>query len=229
MVLEERDYRPLVVFDMDGVLVEERSSWRRIHHHLGTDNEDSFLAYMRGEIDDLEFMARDIKRWLDSDPGLNRSSLEKILYGSRRMIEFPDATISLKGKGIETVIISGGIDILARKLAIEGGIGSILANGIEFDGGGLLTGKGILRVPLRDKGSVLKKFIDERGPFYPVLSVGDSPVDITMFDISDISIAFRPESKKVSDSSTITIEKGGLGDVEREIDKQLSKVHHKLL
>ena len=64
MVLQNRKFRPLIVFDMDGVLVEERSSWRRIHNHLGTDNEDSFFAYMRGDINDLEFMAKDIKRWL---------------------------------------------------------------------------------------------------------------------------------------------------------------------
>jgi HAD superfamily PSPase-like hydrolase len=229
MVLEDREFRPLVAFDMDGVLVEERSSWRRIHHHLGTDNEDSFLAYMRGEIDDLEFMARDIKMWLQSRPELNRTLMEEILYGSKRMMEFPDSLLSISGNGIETVILSGGIDILADQLAREGRIGSVLANGIEFDINGHLTGKGILRVPLRDKGSVLRKFIKERGPFYPVISVGDSHVDITMFEISDISIAFRPESKEVSDSSTITIDRGGLGEVERVIIEQLAKVHHKLL
>ena len=145
------------------------------------------------------------------------------------MSGFPESLSSFTEKGIDTLILSGGIDILADQLAREGGIGSVLANGIEFDVRGLLTGKGILRVPLRDKGSVLNRFIKERGPFYPVVSVGDSPVDITMFGVSDISIAFRPESREVAEVSTITIENGGLGDVECAINEELENLHHKLL
>lgn len=205
--------RPLVVFDMDGVLVEERSSWRRIHDHVGTQNEDSFQAYMNREIDDLEFMRRDIGRWVEKAPEISRDMIKRILLDSRRMKGFPDITIELRKMGIETLILSGGIDILAEKLAEEGSIPHSIANGIEFDEEGIPTGRGILRVPLRDKGSALHRYINAMGPFSPILTVGDSIVDITMFEISDLSIAFRPEEEVVERKANEIVKEGDLGIV----------------
>ena len=69
--------RPIAVFDMDGVLVRQRSSWRIIHEAVGTSNEHSFRAYIRGEIDDEEFMERDIRLWIDK--GVRKISQVKVL------------------------------------------------------------------------------------------------------------------------------------------------------
>jgi phosphoserine phosphatase len=227
--MEARKVRPLVVFDMDGVLVRERSSWRRIHDAIGTQNEDSFDAYMRNEIDDMEFMARDIDRWMQKDPDLDKPRIEEILDSSDRMEGFPELPLSLARRGIETIILSGGLDILAEKLAVEGGMKDHLANGVEFDNLGRLTGQGILRVPLRDKGSVLEAFVKEKGPFFPVISIGDSPVDITMFERSDLSIAFRPEYPEVSSRASFSVQKETLDEVGRRLNQYIDDIHHKLL
>ncbi len=221
--------RPLVVFDMDGVLVEDRSSWRRVHDHVGTQNEDSFQAYMNREIDDLEFMRRDIGRWVEKAPEISRDMIKRILLDSRRMKGFPDITIELKKMGVETLILSGGIDILADHLAEEGVITHSIANGIEFDEEGMPTGEGILRVPLRDKGSVLGSYIHEMGPFSPILTVGDSIVDITMFKISDVSIAFRPEEEEVEQRATEIVKGGNLMLVEDIIIRHITETHNNLL
>ena len=53
----------LVVFDMDGVLVDFDSSWMMVHRAFGTDNEESFQRYIRGEISFEEFMRSDIGKW----------------------------------------------------------------------------------------------------------------------------------------------------------------------
>lgn len=188
---------------MDGVLVEHRSSWRMLHDALGTDNEDSFRAYMRGEIDDLEFMRRDIERWLRSKPDLDIEFFRSIYDSQKRIDGFLEGIARLKGSGAAVYILSGGIDLLANALCGVSGMDGAHANGIMFDNEGKLTGEGILRVPLRDKGSVLKK-LGSNG-FGPIISVGDSHVDITMFENSDLSIAFRPESDRVSEAADVTI------------------------
>ncbi|MEA3557664.1 MAG: HAD-IB family phosphatase [Candidatus Thermoplasmatota archaeon] len=189
--------RPLAVFDMDGVLVEHRSSWRIIHERLGTSNEDSFRMYMTRGIDDEEFMARDVALWRGVLERANVSDIESILSDIAPMTGFMEAMEMLRVEGIAPVILSGGIDILANRLGDLGGFHQVHANGLKTDRDGNLVGGGILRVPLRDKGSVLRMIMGE-GTFHPVSAVGDSLVDVPMFEIADISIAFRPDSEEVS-------------------------------
>ncbi|GAG35915.1 unnamed protein product, partial [marine sediment metagenome] len=50
----------MVVFDLDGVLVDIDSSWQTIHRAFGVDNEENFQKHLRNEIDYREFMRSDI-------------------------------------------------------------------------------------------------------------------------------------------------------------------------
>ena len=45
----------LVVFDMDGTIIEPRSSWAMIHEHFGTDNTEMLQLYIDHKISDKEF------------------------------------------------------------------------------------------------------------------------------------------------------------------------------
>ncbi len=208
---------------MDGVLVLQRSSWRIIHRELGTDNEDSFTAYMKGEIDDREFMRRDIGKWLSVNPGLDRSWMMNVYAGVERTPGLKEVFSELRRSGIDIVIISGGMDLLANELSRETVACPSLANGVEFDERGRPTGEGILRVPLRDKGSVLRDHVERGGYDGPVITVGDSIVDLTMFDISDLSIAFRPEDPSVSSGADISIREPDLRPVLNVIFSFLGK------
>ncbi|HSA35952.1 MAG TPA: haloacid dehalogenase, partial [Methanomassiliicoccales archaeon] len=69
----------LVAFDMDGVLVDYLSSWTWVHDRFGVSNEESVISFMDGEIDDMEFMRRDIALWLKHRPGLNLKDVEREL------------------------------------------------------------------------------------------------------------------------------------------------------
>lgn len=195
----------LTVFDMDGVLTEYFSSWVWVHQHFGTDNDESLRAYIAGEIDDLEFMRRDIALWMEKKTGLTEEHMRDILgkvpirKGARELMDW------LHEKGVRTAIISGGIDILAERIGRELGIDHIIANGLDFDENGRLTGNGILRVVLKDKGIALRRLMEELGvERKDCAAVGDSNIDATMFKECALSIAFNPkdeaaEAKKYAD------------------------------
>jgi hypothetical protein len=74
----ERRY-DLVAFDMDGVLVNYTSCWTWVHDHFKVTNEASLKAFIEGDIDDMEFMRRDISLWRRERPELCRKELDSIL------------------------------------------------------------------------------------------------------------------------------------------------------
>ncbi len=198
----------LIAFDMDGVLTEYFSSWVWVHEHFGTNNDASLEAYIRGEIDDLEFMRRDIALWMREKENITREHLEEIFKevpireGTGELIEW------LRSQNVKTAIISGGIDILAHRIAEELGIDHIFANGLEFDENGRLTGNGILRVVLKDKSTILKRLKNElRIEKKDCAAVGDSDIDATMFRECALGIAFnpKPEAKEVIEKADYVV------------------------
>lgn len=60
----------LICFDMDGTLTDVRSSWKWIHDCVGVDSEPNYRAFINGEIDESEFMRRDIALWKSVNPGI---------------------------------------------------------------------------------------------------------------------------------------------------------------
>ncbi len=196
--------RPLIVFDMDGVLTVERSSWRVVHDHFGVDNEDAFNAYMNGEIDDREFMRRDISIWKKLREDISIEDVRSILSSVRITREMERSINRLRETGAYICVISGGLDILIDIIGREL-FHDTFANGLEADPKGFLTGEGILRVPLDGKDRVLRTIIDERGPFDHSIAVGDSLVDVPLFRACDSSIAFRPMDYGARTEADITI------------------------
>jgi phosphoserine phosphatase len=116
----------------------------------------------------------------------------------------------LKGLGATISILSGGLKLLSRTLAERWGFDSHFANGLEHGPDGRLTGEGILEVPLRDKGGVLVNNVMAGGGFGPVITVGDSIVDISMFKRSDLAIAFRPKDERVTRRAQLVVDEPDL-------------------
>ncbi|MEA3458146.1 MAG: haloacid dehalogenase, partial [Candidatus Thermoplasmatota archaeon] len=69
----------LVLFDMDGVLTDTISSWKYIHDYFKTSNERSVDAYLRGKIDDMEFIKRDVSLWREDGKPIARDKLVQLL------------------------------------------------------------------------------------------------------------------------------------------------------
>lgn len=204
----------LVVFDMDGVFVDIYSSWVRVHDHFKVQNEQSVKRYLAGEIDECELMRTDIELWLKREKNIHISVIEEILLSAPLLRGGEETVRILKNNNIETAILTSGIDILANIVGTKMGIENILANGIEIDENGYLTGKSIERVELRDKGIALKELINRKG-LSPIecVAVGNSHNDVSMFRICGLGIAFNPTDEITKVEADTVIRSGDLTSI----------------
>ncbi|MEA2054614.1 MAG: HAD-IB family phosphatase [Candidatus Thermoplasmatota archaeon] len=193
------DVYRMVAFDMDGVLVDMESSWSYIHKCFGTDNRKTAEAYLNGEIGSNEFMNRDIALWKSKGKFLH--DIEKIFESIPVMKGIHECIGKLKAEGIITAIVSGGLDILARRIARDAGIDHVAANGIDGD-----MEKGILRVSPRRKDVTLTKLAEKlHVKRKEIISVGNSRYDIKMFEVSGMGIAFNPCDDEVIRHADVVI------------------------
>ncbi|MGI0053494.1 MAG: HAD-IB family phosphatase [Thermoplasmata archaeon] len=188
----------LVAFDMDGTLVDTVSSWAFVHHHFGEDNSEALRLFLTDRIDDSEFIRRDLALWSKHDPQLTSARLKAILDRVPLVTGAPELFDGLRRAGVTTAIVSGGIDLLADRIGRELRIDHVLANGFEVDASGRLTGEPIVRVPIRGKGGVLRALQERlRIPPESTAAVGNSEIDVAMFERAARSVAFRPEDDLV--------------------------------
>lgn len=192
----------LVVFDMDGVLIDHVSSWSAVHEALGTTNEEAVRAFLDGRIDDREFIARDVALWRSARPDFGLEELRKILRRVPRMPGLREATDSLVRRGATCAIVSGGLKELATMLAGEASFPHVRANGVVFGPDGRLAPAGTVEVPLRDKARVVAEIQDRLGvPPASTAAIGDSHFDLGMFARAAISVAFNPKDDEVARSA----------------------------
>lgn len=196
----------LAAFDMDGTLVGVSSSWAAVHRHFNDSNEEALRAFMNDEIDDAEFVRRDLAIWRKHKPDMCLADLQAILahvpvmHGARELFE------GLHAKGIRTAIVSGGLDVLALRLQKELGVEVVEANGFVTDPDGRLL-EGNQRVLVKQKEQVLRR-IQSRLGIDPeeTASVGNSEIDVGLFRASRIGIAFSPDDDIVRRHATYVVE-----------------------
>jgi len=206
----------LVVFDMDGVLVDYFSSWVWVHDHFGTCNDHSLASYLSSEIDDHEFIRRDVALWLGKQERIHISTIREILSSIPIMEGVRDTVSALKNNGIKCAILSGGLDMLAQNLVQRFGFDLALSNSLEVDRDGYLTGEGIVNVKLNDKTTPLINLQKRLGVLpSECVAIGDSGIDVNMFEHSDISIAFNPEGKHVVKNADFVVYKKDLREILR--------------
>ena len=204
----------MVAFDLDGVIVAERSSWEWVHKAFGVDNTENLNAFCANEIDDLEFMRTDIAMWKKIKPDVCLDDIRNILIDAVINKGAIEIIQSLKEQGIKTCIISGGIDLLADYIGEKCGVDKVMSNGLAADDTGKLTGEGILRVKLRDKASVLRQMLDEFD-IAPerCAAIGNSWVDVSMFEIANLGIAFNPIDGETITAADVTVDSDDLRDI----------------
>ena len=204
----------LVCFDMDGTLTKLRSSWCWVHSCFEVDNEPAYQAFCNGEIDEPEFMRRDIALWTNKNPDVTIRDIA-VLFRDMPLIDGIQETIAcLKANGIRTVIISGGIDLAAKMLANEFGFDDYIADEVLSYEDGRLTGEGKMNVDLRDKGINVRQYIEKYGTTIErTVSVGNSFTDIPMFKNSGMSIAFNPTDPYTQEAATHTVFSENIADI----------------
>jgi phosphoserine phosphatase len=203
-----------VAFDMDGVLVDTFSSWVWMHHHFNVNNDHSLYAYQRGEIDYKEFMRRDIELWLGKKKDITIHDVKEILSSVPYIKGAIEVVSEVKKKGIQTAIISCGIEVLANRVAKKLGIDFIVANGLLVGEDGRLTGEGTLSIELADKGKPLRELLEENSiAKEECVAIGNSYGDASMFEVCGLGIAFNPQDDVVRDKADVIVEGDDLRDV----------------
>ena len=187
----------LVVFDMDGTIIEPRSSWAMIHDYFGTDNTEMLQMYIDHKISDMEFVKADIKLWNSkSDVPVNEEYINSILNKAKPRKGAKESITSLHEANIKTIILSGGIQYLADKWAKEWNMNDALANDLIDDKNGDLTA--IIKSSGHNKGPVMEKMIEKYNfNKNEIAAVGDTVVDIPTFERAGLSIAVNTEDERV--------------------------------
>lgn len=187
----------LVVFDMDGTLLRERSCWEYIHRHFGVDNTEMLKLYMEHKISDQEFAESDIKLWKEnSDEKVNESYINSILDEIKPIDGAEELIHALQKNGVKTAILSGGIKYLADKWAEKWNMECAIANRIVDGEDGNL--KAIIESSGHAKGPIMNQLLEKMGfTKEEVASVGDTTVDIPLFQRSGLGIAVNTDDERV--------------------------------
>jgi len=210
-IAKKMDNLELVIFDMDGVLTDIISSWKYIHDYFNTSNERSVDDYLKGKIDDMEFIRRDASLWVEDGKPVTREKLVEILSDVPLMKGAKECINYLKNHNVKTAIVSAGLNILANRVAKDLGIDYVYSNGVKTDEEGRLNGVGILEVRLMHKDETVDKLSKQlKIPLEKIASVGNSCFDIPMFEISGFAIAFNPEDDCIKESANVIVKEKDL-------------------
>lgn len=183
----------LVLFDMDGVLVDSISSWKHVHTYFSTNNSHSVDAYVKGLITDEEFIRQDVSQWKKDDKFIFLDELHDIFSSLSLMDGACTCVNRLKKNGVMLGIVSAGIDLLANQVASDLGISMVYANQLKTDTSGRLTGEGLVHVPLMYKDKVVNQISKKLNiPLGSIAAIGNSCFDIPFLRSVGLGIAFNP-------------------------------------
>lgn len=180
----------IVFFDLDGTLVEEDSSWRLLHRFLGTDDlaSKALEKFSEGEINYEEFVKHDVALW---PKGLPKSFFEQVFSKAKIRIDAKNLFKQLKDKGVLRVIVTSGLDVLAKRVCKELEADECISNEMVFDAKNRFTGVVNVNVDPSKKAKVLKNIC---GKYSILLSeaaaVGDTVYDKSMFKVVGIPILY---------------------------------------
>jgi len=204
----------LVVFDMDGVLTRDRSSWTFVHDMMGVSNEHNLKAFIEGKIDENEFIKSDIALWHGVDPDISLRKIARFFRELRLIDGIQETVACLHYNNIKCVICSGGIDLAAKMISDEYGFDEYAAVTLLTDENGRLTGKAIKGANLSDKGVSVREFIKKYNTTPErTVSIGNSFTDIKMFESTGLSIAFNPEDDMTRNAADHVVESKNIADV----------------
>ena len=206
----------LVVFDMDGTIIEPRSSWAMIHDHFGTDNSEMLQMYIEHKISDKEFVKADIALWNSkSNRPVNEEYINSILDKAKPRKGAEELISSLHEENIKTIILSGGIQYLADKWAKKWNMDEALANDLIDDSEGNL--KAVIKSSGHNKGPVMEGMIEKYNlSKSEIAAIGDTVVDIPTFERAGLSVAVNTEDERVISKATYHL-KGDLSELTKLI------------
>ena len=151
-----------VVFDCDGVLTDNGSSWQNIHTKFGTDSKDgshkeTLEMFLDGKITEEEFVEHDIRLWKSVKSDIHRDDIMRCYSGVGLMKGARDVVGELQSRGIYVAIVSSGVDLFVGAIANMLKVDDWAANGFEWDEDGFLQRGLPTRVYSHNKGLMVDK------------------------------------------------------------------------
>ncbi len=210
----------LFVFDMDGVLTGDSSSWNYVHKRFQVDNRELRQKFEMGKISYEEFLRGDVKLWIDKRGKVSRSEIISILNEIPLRMGLADTINLLRSRGKKVAIVSGGISWLADRIESSARFDCVQSNHLLTDSSGYLIPDGKVEVDFQHKDTnvrdIQEKFaVDKEN----TVCIGDSFDDRSMFQEAGYSIAFSPRHPDLTKFSDAEILTGDLMDIVRLVDK----------
>lgn len=208
----------LVIFDLDGTIIDTDSIWRTLHEFFGMEKDPERLEakrkFLSGEINYQEWADRDIETMKRA--GANRENVIKAVRGIRLIRGSLETIQNLKKMGYRTGLISDGLDITIKTLIPDYRrmFDHVYVNQLLFDKKGNISKVEITNFNVGDKAEGLKKICREEG-IDPKDSafVGDHVNDIEIAKLAGFSIAFNSKSEELNEVSDVVIKKKDLREV----------------
>ncbi len=194
-----RQRRRLVVFDMDGTLIEgEIIEELAKYANVGEKVSEITHRAMAGEIEFKEALRARVQLL----KGLPVSVLQEVAGGMKLNTGTYELISTLKAMGFKLALISGGFKFFADCLKEELGLDYIFANDLEIKDG-ILTGRIKGQIIDREaKGNIVKQLAEKEGlTREEIVAVGDGANDEIMLKNAGLGIAFNASEllKKVAD------------------------------
>lgn len=212
-----------VVFDCDGVLTDNGSSWQNIHAKFGTDSKDgshkkTLEMFLDGKITEEEFVEHDIRLWKSVKADIHRDDIMRCYSGIGLMEGARDVVKELQNRGIYVAIVSSGVDLFVGAIANMLKVDDWAANGFEWDEDGFLQRGLPTRVYSHDKGLMVDKLARINGfDTSGIVSIGDSSTDLSMKIGESSFIGFNPARERALnsflDSGVPVVESKDLRDI----------------
>lgn len=197
----------LAVFDLDGTLKQAPDPYVYLHRCLGTlEAAEAFTARgLRGEIDYEEWLRLDASLWR----GTPRSVIERLLRQDLYVPGARETVAGLKARGVRVAVISSGLLLHAEMVAAELGIGPVFGNEIFFDGDGadpVVSGRVRAHLTMHEKGTVMERLQAQlRVSPAECLAVGDTSIDIPLFERAAVSAVVNPSQPEVAAAADIVL------------------------
>lgn len=191
----------LVCFDVDGTLVEEKSSWLTITEGLGFSVEEVISIYGAAMNEKISF-AEGEKRVADIYRSGGKATKENIWEIFSRVPLRAQAmeTIGyLKGKGYDIWLISGAVDVYVESVAKKIGAAGFYAHAsLEFNYQGVLSKIHYSSNQNPWKAEIIQKIARDNGVSpKDMIFVGDGENDVDAFKLTGRGIAVYPYDEKL--------------------------------
>jgi len=187
----------LVLFDVDGVLVGNKSSWQVIHELLGVREEAEFgtRLYLESVIDYLGWMKHDTSLWAKRKR-IHINELRRAFDRIKVKQEAIEISRVLHRMGFIIGLVSAGIDLLVGRVAKEVGADIWVANKLSYDKRGYLIEGGVPLVPAERKDVVVRMIMGELNvDSSETAFVGDSVWDIPAFLVVGLPIGYGGDER----------------------------------